>query len=77
MLYSFHLRGEDRTEFVWDCDADNKAHAFNKLESVYPEASVISVHDEAELAEIEEERYRQACRRMDDDDVYYDEDRPY
>ncbi len=72
--YSFSLRGEDHTEFVYDVEAHDSRDAYTKIEYLYPEATILSCHDEKELAEIANRQYLDACRRMDDEDVYDERD---
>ena len=70
MFHAF-LQGEDRTEFTIEVDATDADSARRKAEDRYPEAHVIEVFDPEVRAE---EIHLRACRRMDDDDVYYDSD---
>lgn len=70
MFHAF-IRGEDRTEFTIEVQAPDAESARRKAEDRYPEASVLEVFDPVVR---EQEIYERACRRMDDDDVYYDYD---
>jgi hypothetical protein len=75
LKYSFSLRGEDHTEFVWDCEAASIDEAEKKLECIYPYATVIDVHTEQELQEIEEARYNRLADAYEYDqdiDSYWD-----
>lgn len=64
--YIFALRGEDHTEFTWVTEADDEVEAYENLDQVYPEATVISWCTEEEAREIENARYDRLARLYDD-----------
>lgn len=68
-MYNAFLRGEDRTEFTISLDAPDEGTARQMAEERYPEATIVEVFDPVAR---EEEIYLRACRRMDDEDVYYE-----
>lgn len=69
MTYNVFLRGEDHTEFTIGLDAETEQEAREIAQDHYPEATVLEVFDPVQRAD---EIYYRACRRMDDEDVYYD-----
>ena len=73
MAGTFHvtMRGEDGTVFTRECSAGSVQSCFDWAEELWPEAVVLEVFDPVKR---EEEIYQRVCRRMDDDDVYYDQD---
>lgn len=68
----FHvlLQGEDRTEFTIQTDGRSPDEARLEAEELYPEARILEVFDPVVR---EQEIYERVCRRMDDEDVYYDD----
>lgn len=72
--FSFLMRGEDYTQFVFDVEADTRDEAYDRCESIYPEASILSCNSQHELQEIEERRYRRLNDLYDNDFLYDDYD---
>jgi hypothetical protein len=65
--YFFDLEGEDRTQFVWECDASDKRDALNKLDCVYPEATLLDMQTQEEYQDRESARYARLVYEMDND----------
>jgi hypothetical protein len=70
MKYTFLLRGEDHIEFYWDCDAGSRDDAYDQLDNVYPDATIIHCYDDVQRREIDERTYQHAQRMYDDPYAY-------
>jgi hypothetical protein len=72
MSSTFHVtfRGEDGTIFTREYHG-TKERILEEAEEMYPEARVLDFFDPVAR---EEEIYRRVCRRMDDEDVYHEDD---
>lgn len=62
------LRGEDRTEFAISIEAENKDSAYQEVDDLYPEATVLELFDPEVRAR---EVYDRVQRNLDD--PYYDD----
>lgn len=65
------LRGEDHLEFVIDHEAGTKNDCRTEVSSLYPEASILSIHTVEEMQSLEQDRYH--YMQMIYDDPMYDD----
>ena len=70
MKYYFELEGEDHTQFMWECEADSKKDAIDKLEIIYPEATMRDCISHDAYLDRETARYDRLKAEMDDDYDY-------
>lgn len=67
--YTCHLIGEDHTFFTRCVEAESHDDAYEKIETIYPEAKVEGLYSPDDLREIELRRYRAIEAAMDNPDL--------